>query len=47
MTIALQIGMVPSGDFRGDVMAEVVEHSTSKLSDDDRAAWATYLLSMK
>jgi mono/diheme cytochrome c family protein len=45
--MALQIGMKPSGDFMGDVMAEVVEHSTAKLTDADRAAVAEYLMSLK
>jgi mono/diheme cytochrome c family protein len=39
--------MKPSGDFMGDVMAEVVEHSTAKLTDADRAAVAEYLMSLK
>ena len=44
--LSLQVGMKPNGDFLGDTMAEVVEHSTGKLSDEDRAAMATYLLSL-
>lgn len=44
--LALQVGMKPNGDFLGDTMAEVVEHSTGKLSDEDRIAIATYLLSL-
>lgn len=46
LTMALQLGMKPNGDFLGDTMAEVVEHSTAKLTDQDRAAMATYLLSL-
>lgn len=41
--LSLQLGMKPNGDFLGDTMAEVVEHSTAKLTDDDRAAIASYL----
>lgn len=44
--LSLQVGMKPNGDFLGDTMAEVVEHSTGKLSDEDRRAMATYLLSL-
>ncbi|MCR9254835.1 MAG: cytochrome c [Alphaproteobacteria bacterium] len=44
IVFALQIGMLPSGDFFGDSMAEVVEHGTSKLSADDLRAIAVYLL---
>lgn len=45
--LSLQVGMKPNGDFLGDTMAEVVEHSTAKLSDEDRSAIAKYLLSLK
>jgi mono/diheme cytochrome c family protein len=45
--LSLQVGMKPNGDFLGDTMAEVVEHSTGKLNDEDRAAIAAYLLSLK
>jgi len=45
--LSLQVGMKPNGDFLGDTMAEVVAHSTGKLSDEDRAAIATYLLSLQ
>ncbi len=44
--LSLQVGMKPNGDFLGDTMAEVVAHSTGKLSDEDRAAIATYLISL-
>lgn len=42
----LQIGLQPDGDVVGGPMGEVVDHSTSKLSGDDRAAMAAYLLSL-
>jgi mono/diheme cytochrome c family protein len=45
--LSLQVGMKPNGDFLGDTMAEVVAHSSAKLSDKDRAAIAKYLLSLK
>ena len=45
--LSLQVGMKPNGDFLGDTMAEVVAHSTGKLSDEDRSAMATYLLSLE
>ncbi len=45
--LSLQVGMKPNGDFLGDTMAEVVAHSTGKLSDEDRGAMATYLLSLE
>jgi len=46
LTMSLLVGMKPSGDFLGDVMAEVVAHSTRKLTPDDQAAIAEYLLSL-
>lgn len=39
----LDFGMDPTGDFAGSAMAEVIEHGTSKMTDDDRAAIAAYL----
>ena len=45
--LSLQVGMKPNGDFLGDTMAEVVEHSTGKLTDEDRTAIAIYLLKLK
>ncbi|MFT7576224.1 MAG: mono/diheme cytochrome c family protein [Alphaproteobacteria bacterium] len=45
--LSLQVGMKPNGDFLGGTMAEVVEHSTAKLSGGDRAEIAKYLLSLK
>jgi len=47
IVLSLRVGMKPNGDFLGDIMAEVVEHSTSDLSDADRAAMATYMMSLK
>lgn len=44
LAYALQSGVLPNGDAFGGSMAEVVAKSTSYLSDDDRAAIATYLL---
>ena len=46
LTMALQVGMKPSGDFMGDAMAEVVELSTSNLKTADRVAMAEYLISL-
>jgi mono/diheme cytochrome c family protein len=43
---SLDSGMIPDGDFLGDSMAEVVENSTSKLTDADREAIALYLKSL-
>jgi mono/diheme cytochrome c family protein len=43
----LETGMNPDGDFAGSSMADVVEHSTSKLTDADRAAIAAYLRSVR
>ena len=42
----LQLGMLPDGDVTGGAMEDVIRHSTSRLSDDDRAAIADYLLSV-
>ncbi len=42
----LSAGMDPSGDAAGSLMAEVVDKSTSKLSDADRKAIAVYLKSL-
>jgi len=42
----LQMGLLPDGDVVGGPMGEVVEHSTSKLSNADREAMAAYLLSL-
>lgn len=40
----LSDGMTPSGDFVGGEMAQVIDHSTGKLTDEDRHAIAAYLL---
>lgn len=42
----LEIGMDPEGDFAGGAMAEVIEHTTGKLTPADRRAIALYLLSL-
>jgi mono/diheme cytochrome c family protein len=42
----LRTGQLPNGDFVGSVMGEVVETSTSKLTDADRQAIAAYLASL-
>ncbi len=39
-------GMTPEGDFAGDVMAEIIDRSTSRLTAADRVAIAVYLLSL-
>jgi hypothetical protein len=39
----LEIGMTREGDFVGGAMAEVVDESTSRLTDGDRAAVASFL----
>lgn len=44
LVLGLQIGMNTEGDFFSGSMAEVVEHATSKLSEEDLRAIATYLL---
>jgi mono/diheme cytochrome c family protein len=43
----LSSGLNPDGDVAGSLMADVVEHSTSKLSDADRKAIAVYIKSLK
>ncbi len=42
----LDFGMDPGGDFAGGAMGEVIEHATAKLTDEDRAAIAEYLISI-
>ena len=42
----LKIGMLPDGDFVGGSMGEVVDETTSQLTDEDRAAITDYLLSL-
>jgi mono/diheme cytochrome c family protein len=43
IAFALKTGMMPDGDVFGSFMTDVVEHGTSHLSDEDRAAIAHYL----
>ena len=42
----LKTGFLPDGDFAGGAMEEVISEGTGKLSDEDRAAIADYLLSL-
>ncbi len=42
----LDIGMLPDGDFVGSTMGAVIDHSTSKLTKEDRLAIAAYLKSI-
>lgn len=42
----LDSGMTPTGDSAGDLMAEVIDRSTSLLTQADREAIASYLLSL-
>ncbi len=42
----LDSGMTPDGDYAGDLMAEVIDRSTSVLTRADREAIAAYLLSL-
>lgn len=46
ITLLLELGMTPDGDFVGGSMGEVVRNSTSKLTKEDRAAIAAYLKSV-
>lgn len=43
ITGVLRTGLLPDGDVVGSAMGEVVQNSTSRLNDDDRAAIAEYL----
>lgn len=43
----LKTGLTPDGDFAGSLMADVIEHSTSNLTDTDLAAITEYLKSLK
>ena len=43
---ALEIGLLPDGDFMGGAMADVIEDNTGKLTGDDLQAIITYLLSL-
>jgi hypothetical protein len=40
--IFLFIGLKPDGDFAGGDMNDVIEHNTSKISDEDRDALAAF-----
>lgn len=42
----LEIGMDPDGDFAGGAMAEVIDHTTGKLTPADRRAIAVFLKSL-
>jgi mono/diheme cytochrome c family protein len=42
----LEVGMDPSGDFAGGAMAKVIDVGTGRLSAQDRAAIAAYILSL-
>lgn len=42
----LGIGMAPDGDFAGGAMAGVIEHSTGRLTPEDRRAVAVFLKSV-
>jgi mono/diheme cytochrome c family protein len=46
LSFYLEIGMTPDGDFAGSLMADVIDQGTGKLTPEDRAAIATYLLSL-
>lgn len=42
----LGTGATPDGDYAGDVMAEMIDNSTSYLTNDDRRAIAVYIKSL-
>lgn len=42
----LKTGATPDGDYAGDVMADVIDHSTAHLTENDRRAIATYIVSL-
>lgn len=44
---ALEIGLLPDGDFLGGAMTDVIDDNTGKLTPEDREAIATYLTSLK
>lgn len=46
IALLLELGMLPDGDFAGGGMNEVIEAGTSRLTPEDRAAIAAYLLSL-
>lgn len=41
--LSLEIGMIPDGDFLGGSMGDVIENTTSKLTEPDRKAIVEYL----
>lgn len=43
----LKSGQTPDFDYAGSLMAEVIEHNTGKLTDEDRLAIARYLKSLE
>lgn len=43
----LEIGMLPDGDFTGASMGEVIDHNTSRLTAEDRAAIGEYLKTVR
>ena len=43
----LKTGFLPDGDVAGSSMADVIDHSTSHLTDNDLLAVATYLQSLQ
>ena len=42
LDLFLFLGLKPDGDFAGGDMNDVIEHNTSKISDEDRAALAAF-----
>ena len=46
ITYYLKTGFLPDGDFAGGAGVEVIESTTSRLTDADRAAISAYLLSL-
>lgn len=46
ITYFLKTGFLPDGDVAGGAMTEVIDQSTSHLTDADRAAIAAYLRSL-
>ncbi len=46
ITYYLKTGFLPDGDFAGGAMVEVIESTTSRLTDADRAAISVYLRSL-
>ncbi|MCB2011401.1 MAG: cytochrome c [Geminicoccaceae bacterium] len=43
LSLFLQLGMLPDGDFAGSGMAKIINNGTSKLPDEDRNAIITFL----